>query len=50
MDAVATGSPVHPARVLNLAAARPRFSVLTSERGLIMPTLEDALERYIAAM
>jgi dTDP-4-dehydrorhamnose reductase len=44
--------PLKPcnSHMLNLAARRPRFSVLTSERGLVMPALEDALERYIAAM
>ena len=29
-------------------APRPMFSALGSERGLIMPSLEDALERYVA--
>lgn len=33
---------------LQLPAARPSFSALTSCRGLIMPTLDDALQRYIA--
>lgn len=32
---------------LNQSARRPRFSALTSERGRIMPTLEDALRRYL---
>lgn len=36
-------------RELNLAAPRPRFTSLGSERGLVMPTLESALERYVAA-
>jgi dTDP-4-dehydrorhamnose reductase len=31
-----------------LLAPRPSFSALTSERGVIMPTLEDALVRYVA--
>jgi dTDP-4-dehydrorhamnose reductase len=29
------------------AAARPRYSVLASERGQVMPTLASALERYL---
>jgi dTDP-4-dehydrorhamnose reductase len=37
-------------RSFDLAAARPSFSVLTSERGIVMPNLEDALARYVAAM
>ncbi len=37
-------------RTFDLAAARPSFSVLTSERGIVMPNLEDALARYVAAM
>lgn len=32
---------------LHQQAPRPRFSALTSERGSIMPTLEDALQRYL---
>jgi dTDP-4-dehydrorhamnose reductase len=31
---------------LGSAAARPRFSVLESERASIMPSLDDALDRY----
>jgi dTDP-4-dehydrorhamnose reductase len=34
-------------RELNLAAARPLFSVLGSERGVLMPTLENSLNRFI---
>lgn len=37
-------------RTLGLAARRPSFSVLTSERGIIMPNLQDALARYVAAV
>lgn len=33
---------------LGLAAPRPRYSVLGSERAALMPTLADALERYAA--
>lgn len=36
-------------RALGLAARRPSYSALTSERGLIMPSLDDALERYVAS-
>jgi dTDP-4-dehydrorhamnose reductase len=32
---------------LNLAASRPLYSALTSERGLLLPSLEDALARYV---
>lgn len=34
---------------LGLVAARPRFSALTSERGWLLPSLEDALTRYVHA-
>lgn len=37
-------------RTFDLAAPRPSFSVLTSERGIVMPNLEDALARYVGAM
>ena len=32
---------------LQLAARRPLYSALGSERGLLLPTLEDALSRYL---
>lgn len=32
---------------LNLTARRPRYSVLTSERGSLLPSLDDALARYL---
>jgi dTDP-4-dehydrorhamnose reductase len=35
-----------PTQDLGMAAARPLYSVLGSERGDFMPPLEDALERY----
>ena len=35
-----------PTSSLNLRARRPAHSALTSERGQVMPALEDALERY----
>jgi dTDP-4-dehydrorhamnose reductase len=34
---------------LNLAAPRPRYSALASRRSTLMPTLEDALDRYVCA-
>jgi dTDP-4-dehydrorhamnose reductase len=37
-------------RTFDLTALRPSFSVLTSERGILMPNLQDALARYVAAM
>jgi dTDP-4-dehydrorhamnose reductase len=36
-----------PGAALNQRAIRPRFSALHSERGLLMPSLEDGLERYL---
>jgi dTDP-4-dehydrorhamnose reductase len=36
-----------PTSALNLAAPRPRYSVLGSERGWLMPALDDALHRYL---
>jgi dTDP-4-dehydrorhamnose reductase len=35
-----------PSRQLGLSAPRPMYSPLASERGLLMPALEDALSRY----
>jgi dTDP-4-dehydrorhamnose reductase len=35
---------------LNLPAKRPVYSVLESEKGIKLPTLEDALERYFEAI
>jgi dTDP-4-dehydrorhamnose reductase len=35
-----------PTLSLRLAARRPAYSVLTSERGHLLPSLEDALSRY----
>jgi dTDP-4-dehydrorhamnose reductase len=34
---------------LGYKAARPAYSALSSERGSILPTLHDALDRYVAA-
>jgi dTDP-4-dehydrorhamnose reductase len=39
-----------PAAELGWAAPRPAYSVLGSERGAIMPPLDDALGRYAAAV
>jgi dTDP-4-dehydrorhamnose reductase len=38
-----------PGATLGQVAPRPRYSALASERGLLMPTLEDGLERYLQA-
>ncbi|HZE07559.1 MAG TPA: sugar nucleotide-binding protein, partial [Gemmatimonadaceae bacterium] len=35
-----------PERVLGYAATRPRYSAIASERGTLMPTLDDAIARY----
>ena len=43
-----SGIEALPGDALGQEAERPRFAVLGSERGEIMPTLEDALARYIA--
>jgi dTDP-4-dehydrorhamnose reductase len=50
--AALAGVPAHgvrarPTREFALAAARPRYSALDSERGRVMPTLDDALGRYL---
>jgi dTDP-4-dehydrorhamnose reductase len=37
-----------PASALGYVARRPRYSALTSARGQIMPSLEDAIARYTA--
>jgi dTDP-4-dehydrorhamnose reductase len=34
---------------LGYTAARPAYSALSSERGILLPTLDDALDRYIRA-
>jgi dTDP-4-dehydrorhamnose reductase len=41
------GLKSQPARSLLLRSARPRYSVLRSERGEMLPPLESALARYI---
>ncbi|MBB1284006.1 dTDP-4-dehydrorhamnose reductase [Flavisolibacter sp. BT320] len=35
-----------PAEELEYAAKRPQYSVLSSSRGILLPSLEDALRRY----
>jgi dTDP-4-dehydrorhamnose reductase len=52
----ARGCGVDPSRVeecatndLGFAAKRPRYSVLGSERGRLLPTLDDAIARFAAA-
>jgi dTDP-4-dehydrorhamnose reductase len=37
-----------PARELNWVAPRPAYSALTSERGILLPTLDGAVDRYLA--
>ena len=37
-----------PSTAMGQAARRPRFSALGSERGILMPTLENGLTRYLA--
>ena len=39
-----------PATALDMGAAHPVFSALGSERGQLMPPLNDALGRYLAAL
>jgi dTDP-4-dehydrorhamnose reductase len=39
-----------PASTLGFVAARPRYSVMASGRGDLMPSLEDALARYCREM
>jgi dTDP-4-dehydrorhamnose reductase len=36
-----------PSSALSLMAPRPRYSVLASERAVLMPKLEDAMARYL---
>jgi dTDP-4-dehydrorhamnose reductase len=37
-----------PAAAMRFAAPRPAFSALASKRGALMPSLQDAVERYVA--
>jgi dTDP-4-dehydrorhamnose reductase len=41
------GIEERPASELGMAAPRPVYSALSSERGLILPSFEDALTRYL---
>ena len=43
----AVGLEARPARDLAMVAARPLYSVLGSEHGMLLPSLDDALGRYI---
>jgi dTDP-4-dehydrorhamnose reductase len=36
----------HPLDLLNLKAPRPLYSVLKTEKGVVLPSLENALKRY----
>jgi dTDP-4-dehydrorhamnose reductase len=36
-----------PTSAFSFAAPRPRYSVLGSERGMLLPTLDHALDRYV---
>jgi dTDP-4-dehydrorhamnose reductase len=45
----AAGLEACPATAFDGHAAQPRFSALGSERGSLMPTLDDALARYVQA-
>lgn len=42
-----SGVEGHPTAALGLAAPRPLWSVLGSERGCLLPSLDDALGRYL---
>jgi dTDP-4-dehydrorhamnose reductase len=44
------GLQERPARELGYVAVRPGYSALGSERGMLLPSLEDALGRYIRAL
>ena len=39
-----------PGAALGQVARRPRYSALGSERGVLMPSLHDGIERYVGAM
>jgi dTDP-4-dehydrorhamnose reductase len=46
----ASGLQERPATELGFAAVRPAYSALSSERGVLLPSLNDALARYIKAL
>jgi dTDP-4-dehydrorhamnose reductase len=37
-----------PERAFGHAATRPRYSAIASERGTLMPTMDDAISRYMS--
>jgi dTDP-4-dehydrorhamnose reductase len=39
-----------PSREFGWPAPRPRYSAMRSERGWVMPTLDDAIDRYLEAV
>ena len=41
------GVIARPGSTFDRAAARPAYSALSSERGVLLPSLDDALERYM---
>jgi dTDP-4-dehydrorhamnose reductase len=43
-----SGLDARDSQELGYAAVRPAYSALSSERGIILPTLDDALDRYLA--
>ena len=43
-----SGLDARASQELGYAAVRPAYSALSSERGIILPTLDDALDRYLA--
>ncbi len=43
----ATKVEAHPSEALGLTAPRPSYSVLGSERGMLLPSLEQAIGRYL---
>jgi dTDP-4-dehydrorhamnose reductase len=36
-----------PAHACGFVAARPRYTAMTSERGILLPALDNALARYL---
>lgn len=42
-----TGIQARPIKELNWAAPRPAYSALTSERGVLLPSLDHAINRYL---
>jgi dTDP-4-dehydrorhamnose reductase len=49
MAGISTGVvEARPAYTLGYSAARPHYSALGSERGQLLPSVDDALERYLS--